>query len=130
MTKGEIITAKILPANNNAKIGKPFMPVANKSTAPVAKINTGNCMGNAIKGTSTAPFFNDKVKLLAIADKHNKIGLPTMIDTLKIAVSFTVKPNNGIAKNAKIATIPALVSQCTTNRTHTHNGKDARETTS
>ncbi len=87
MTHGITNTEMILPANNKASIGKPFSPVANKSTAPVAKINTGNCIGKAIKGTSTAPFFNDSVKLLATADNINSIGLPVTIEAINIHAS-------------------------------------------
>ena len=87
MTHGMTKTDIILPASNKAKIGKPFRPVANKSTAPVAKINTGNCIGKAIKGTNTAPFFSDKVKLLAIADSIKSIGLPVTIEAINIHAS-------------------------------------------
>ena len=85
--------------------------MANCPTAPVAKISTGSCIGNEINGTNTAPFFSDNVKLLAIADKHNKIGLPTKIDALRAMAAWLVKPKSGIAKNASRHTIPALVSQ-------------------
>src|SRR5699024_9127719 len=87
ITHGITSTEIMLPANNNAKIGKPLRPVANKSTAPVAKINTGNCIGKAIKGTSTAPFFSDNVKLLATAESINNIGLPVIIDAINIHAS-------------------------------------------
>ena len=87
MTHGITSTEIILPASSNAKIGRPLRPVANKSTAPVAKINTGNCIGKAIKGTRTAPFFNDNVKLLATADSMSSIGLPVTIDAINIHAS-------------------------------------------
>ena len=87
MTHGITRTERILPASNSAKIGKPFRPVANKSTAPVAKINTGSCIGSAINGTNTAPFFNDSVKLLATADSIKSMGLPVTIEAISIPAS-------------------------------------------
>lgn len=130
ITKGVIITAKILPAPSMARMGKPFNPVACKSTAPVAKISTGSCMGRAMSGTSTAPFFRVNVSELAMADSMRSMGEPTTIETASMSVSPMGKPNRGIARNDNTATKPALNSQCTANRTAIHVASGAFETTS
>lgn len=130
MAHGQIIIDRILPAPSNANVGKPFSPVACKSTAPVAKISTGSCMGRAISGTKTLAFFRVRVKLLAIAESINSKGEPTTIDNANIRHSFEEIPNNGIAKKDNTATMPALKSQCIVSLISTHVVRDALAMTS
>ena len=119
----------ILPAAIRASVGKPLSPVACKSTAPVAKINTGSCIGSAISGTKIAPFLSVKVKLLAIADSASSSGEPTMMDKASTSASPVAMPNSTITSNDNNATTPALNSQCTISRASTHSVSGALATT-